>query len=37
MEDIRALRTAKALEVDAPTLSLAKMRESYSLENAETK
>ena len=35
LEDIRVLRRAKALEADAPTISLAEMRTSYGLRDAE--
>lgn len=35
LEDIRVLRQAKTLEADAPTISLAEMRASYGLSDAE--
>ncbi|HHY56653.1 MAG TPA: type II toxin-antitoxin system Phd/YefM family antitoxin [Chloroflexi bacterium] len=35
LEDIKMLRQAKAQEADAPTVSLAEMRASYGLDNAE--
>jgi len=35
LEDIKTLRQAKALEADAPTISLAEMRASYGLSNPE--
>ena len=36
LEDIKALRKAKSLEADAPTLSLAEMRERYRAESVES-
>ncbi len=35
LEDIKTLRQAKAVEADAPTISLAEMRTSYGLSNPE--
>ena len=35
LEDIRMLRQAKALEADAPTISLDEMRAGYGLSDAE--
>jgi PHD/YefM family antitoxin component YafN of YafNO toxin-antitoxin module len=35
LEDIKTLRHAKELEADAPTISLAEMRASYGLHDAE--
>lgn len=35
LEDIKTLRQAKELEVDAPTISLAEMRANYGLRDAE--
>ena len=36
LEDIKALRKAKSLEADAPTLSLAEMSERYRAESVES-
>lgn len=35
LEDIRVLGQAKAIDADAPTISLAAVCESYGLDNAE--
>jgi hypothetical protein len=35
LEDLRSLREAKAVEGDAPTLSLAEMRERYELDSVD--
>lgn len=35
LEDIKTLRQAKAVDADAPTLSLAEMRTSYGLSTPE--
>jgi PHD/YefM family antitoxin component YafN of YafNO toxin-antitoxin module len=35
LEDIKALRKAKALEADAATVSLSELRASYGSEDAE--
>jgi PHD/YefM family antitoxin component YafN of YafNO toxin-antitoxin module len=35
LEDIKTLRQAKALEADAPTISLAELRASYELEDSD--
>lgn len=35
LEDIKALRMAKALEDDAPTISLAELRASYGLKDPQ--
>ncbi len=36
LDDLKALRKAKALEADAPTLSLAEMRERYRVESVDS-